>query len=152
MYFTGPRLEKVKVKLHYGDCTVFTGDAPHGGVTYKQSESETPLMYFAFHIHMHSLLHNIEDSNLDLEYCSEVSVLNDPQCLRHLDPENQVMGVKQMMTKAVEAAKGFIGKGGSKEMKRFLKGVHKKIGDILLEEKEKGAKAVAKKRIKHKVN
>ena len=37
-------------------------------------------------------------------------------------------------------------------MKRFLKGVHKKIGDVLLEEKDKGAKAVAKKRIKCKVN
>ena len=105
-------------------------------MTYKQSESETPL-YFAFHIHMHSSLHNVEDSNLDLEYCSEVTVLNDPQCLRHLDPENQVMGVKQMMTKAVKAAKGCVGEGGSKEMKKFLKGVHKKIGDVLLEEKDK---------------
>ena len=151
MYFTGPRLEKVKVKLHYGDCTVFTGDAPHGGVTYKQSESETPL-YFAFHIHMHSSLHNIEDSNLDLEHCSEVTVLNDPQCLRHLDPENQVMGVKQMMTKAIEAAKGCVEEGGSKQMKKFLEGVYKKIGDVLEEEKDKGEKAVAKKGIKRKVN
>lgn len=129
IYFLSSLMEKIRIKVNYGEALIYFGDTPHGGITYAKSGNKPPL-HACLQFYMISNHYTFEKK--DESYYPEVTVMNEPALLRHLQPKHQISGLKRMLDNICDAAEACATtESNNKQLMRLLAKKHKQLGTIL---------------------